>query len=168
MKSRCLFLGIISVAVLLFFAWYAGYREGIRHTPLAPEIIHKTDTFTLPSPVSVKEVPVEVPADVDTAAILADYYTQRMYNDTIIQTEMLSVTLHDTVYNNMLLGRKVYYTLDIPIIDRTNEISLSADIGKRMQLISVGYQHKNITYKLGYDFYNRTPTVGVAFTLKKW
>lgn len=63
-------------------------------------------------PVIVR-VPVEVyiPADVDTMAILEDYYTTRIYTDTLSVEDLGYVSLTDTISQNRIVAR--YYTANI-------------------------------------------------------
>lgn len=49
---------------------------------------------------------VEVPAKVDTASILKDYYAKRVYIDTLkLKDDLGYVIVNDTVHQNSLLGR---------------------------------------------------------------
>lgn len=45
--------------------------------------------------------------DVDTAAILRDYFTIKVYEDTLVNTSDLLVTLKDSVHQNRLWGERV-------------------------------------------------------------
>lgn len=56
------------------------------------------DTFTTP---------------IDTAAILADYYAIRTYEDTQV-LDSLDLTITDTVSQNQILGRKIAYNFTYP------------------------------------------------------
>jgi hypothetical protein len=53
-----------------------------------------------------KPVYVKVPTNVDTAAILRDYYTKYPYKDTLKLTEGLGfITINDTIFKNKILNR---------------------------------------------------------------
>ena len=56
------------------------------------------DTFTTP---------------IDTAAILADYYATRTYEDTQV-LDSLDLTITDTVSQNQIVGRKIAYNFTYP------------------------------------------------------
>jgi hypothetical protein len=56
------------------------------------------DTFTTP---------------IDTAAILADYYAIRTYEDTQV-LDSLNITITDTVSQNQILGRQIAYNFAYP------------------------------------------------------
>lgn len=74
-----------------------------------------------------KEYPVYVPqvkyitkvnidtfsTPIDTAAILADYYAIRTYEDTQV-LDSLDLTITDTVSQNQILGRKIAYNFTYP------------------------------------------------------
>ena len=53
-----------------------------------------------------KEVQVQVPAIVDTQALLKDYYSKVLYKDTLILPDSLgTVSLSDTISQNKIFGR---------------------------------------------------------------
>jgi hypothetical protein len=59
---------------------------------------------------------VEVPADVDTVAILKDYYVKRYYEDTVKQypdsTGGNSVVVKDTITHNKIVSRQVDFNVE--------------------------------------------------------
>lgn len=63
------------------------------------------------------EVPVEVlvPVEIDTMEVLKDYYSTRVYSDTLFIGDMGYVALVDTVTQNKIVGR--YF--DANIVERT-------------------------------------------------
>ena len=93
-------------------------------TPTEPQIIRDTiiEYVTIE-----KEYPVYVPkvkyitkvdidtfsTPIDTAAILADYYAIRTYEDTQV-LDSLDLTITDTVSQNQILGRKIAYNFTYP------------------------------------------------------
>ena len=73
-------------AVIAFLSGWAGHWLGSRKRSIVhvPETVVRHDTIrsAIPEPeVIVREVPTEV----DTAAILADYFSEKHYLDTIIE-----------------------------------------------------------------------------------
>jgi hypothetical protein len=53
-----------------------------------------------------KEVQVQVPAIVDTMALLKDYYSKVLYKDTLVLPDSLgTVSILDTITQNKILGR---------------------------------------------------------------
>jgi len=61
---------------------------------------------------------VEVPADVDTAAILANFYAKNVFTDTF-KIQYGKFVIRDTVQFNRVLGRSYYADLLVPVITNT-------------------------------------------------
>lgn len=169
MKNKVLVIGVILFFVLfMYISWSVGYRDGIRQA-LPGDTIRIDSIIEIPVPYPVVEVQVPVPAKVDTAAILADYYVQRMYDDTLVNTEFVTLMLCDTVYNNKLLGRTVHYSLSIPTTKMPeHEVMVTGDFGYHNQTVVAGYRYKKLQFRAGYDFYNKAPMVGIGLTLARW
>lgn len=53
----------------------------------------------------IVEVPTYIPVDVDTASILKDYYSKRIYSDTLRIDSLGYVAVRDTISENRILGR---------------------------------------------------------------
>lgn len=70
-------------------------------------------------PVPGPRVEVEVPANVDTTAILKDYFSKNVYNDTIRLDSVGYVSVKDTISENFIYSREVYYNYEIPTITKT-------------------------------------------------
>jgi hypothetical protein len=63
-----------------------------------------------------KEVQVQVPAIVDTQALLKDYYSKVLYKDVLVLPDSLgTVSVTDTISQNRILGR----TFDAKVKERT-------------------------------------------------
>lgn len=95
-------------AVIALLSGWAGHWLGSRKRSIVrvPETVVRHDTIrpAIPEPeVIVREVPTEV----DTAAILADYFSEKHYLDTIIERPYLKVELTDVISRNSLLDRTV-------------------------------------------------------------
>lgn len=73
-----------------------------------PKLVHtyRTDTLT----------------QYDTAYIVQDYTTSKVYTDTI-QNDTLQLSITDTISRNAIQGRSVAYTLRLPITTITNTIT---------------------------------------------
>jgi hypothetical protein len=125
---------------------------------------------TVPShPAEIQYIPKEVPAVVDTAAILRDYFAQRIYEDSTLIDEHLTLTIRDTISENTISGRSIAYDLRIPEITRTitlkpkYTLSLLADTRLTPSLL---FGYKQLYIQTGYDFGRKQPFVGVG--LKLW
>ena len=64
---------------------------------------------------------VEVPAKVDTSAILLDYYAKNVFTDTF-NIQYGKFVIRDTVQFNKVLGRSYYADLLVPVITNTQVV----------------------------------------------
>ncbi len=84
------------------------------------------------------EVVKEIPANVDTALILKDYYAKVFYNDTFKLKDTLGyIVINDTITKNRIAGRKFNSSINIPIIKETlylKELGNNFFIGPSFQL----------------------------------
>lgn len=83
----------------------------IRDTQYIPQI----KTVYKPGEKIYVETPIyiDVPVDVDTNAIIKDYYSKRVYKDTIkLQDSLGFVSITDTIQENKLKGRLFYSNIN--------------------------------------------------------
>lgn len=66
---------------------------------------------------------VEVPADVDTVAILKDYYAEYVYADTLRLDSLGVGYITDTVTQNRITTRSLMWDYEIPVIKETTTIT---------------------------------------------
>ncbi len=165
MKNIGNYIALVGVMVLSFVV---GRCTADKDSFPAPPALTMNITDTL---VNIINEPVlvvhEVPDQVDTAAILADYFSERHYMDTIIQRPYLQVELFDIVGQNRLLDRKVIVNYQQPVV-YNNSLTIGADFGRNLCTVMAGYRRKSWEFRGGYDFYNRTPVIGVSKTLWQW
>lgn len=151
----------------LLTALVGGYHFGKRSvTPAPSDTIRLMDTCYLPGPTIEKEVPVLVPVDVDTAAILAAHFTKRVYKDEVVNTPMVSITVVDTVYRNTMLGRTVYSKINIPV--RHKSLSIGVTIAPGHSFVSAGYRFKRWGFEGGWDFANNAVMVSAKYDIFQW
>ena len=95
-------------AVIAFLSGWAGHWLGSRKRSIVrvPETVVRHDTIR-PAIPEAEVIVREVPTEVDTAAILADYFSEKHYLDTIIERPYLKVELTDVISHNSLLDRTV-------------------------------------------------------------
>jgi hypothetical protein len=85
-----------------------GKKYVVLHRIIDTQYIPKTKTVYKPGETIYVEKPIyiDVPADVDTGAILKDYYAKRVYKDTIkLEDSLGQITLIDTIQQNKIKGR---------------------------------------------------------------
>ena len=161
---KCIFL----CAVIAFLAGWTGHRFGshCRSIVRVPEtvICHDTIHSAVPEP---KVIVREIPADVDTAAILADYFSEKYYRDTIIEYPYLRVELADVISHNALLDRTVAVDYRQPVV-HNNALTASILLGSHSYILLAGYRRKSWEFRAGYDWYNKAMVIGISKDIKKW
>lgn len=163
MKKWFIMFLCMLLAMILFLS---GYHTGQKSIRSGADTIRLNDTVYLNSPAVIKEIPVPVPADVDTPAILRKYYTKMVYNDTIIQTKYIHVHLIDTVYMNGLLGRTASYTFSFP--EYNHSISAGVMGGYRSLRLMAAFRHKRFEFMGDYNLINKSFNLGAKYYLFKW
>ena len=158
---------LLCASIALLSGW-AGHWLGSRKRRIVrvPETVVRHDTIrpAIPEPeVIVREIPV----DVDTAAILADYFSEKRYLDTIIERPYLKVELTDVISRNSLLDRTVVVDYRQPVVCN-NALVLGMDAGRYGCALSAGYRRKSWEFRAGYDLYNRSLVLGVSKDLWRW
>lgn len=100
----------------------------------------RIDTFTTP---------------IDTAAILADYYAEKYYDDEQ-ELDSLYLVISDTVTQNSIVGRQIRYTLKYPTTTITEKIY----INQRELYYGVGLDMSTLNYFGGELFYRTKKSQG--------
>ena len=157
--------------ILVIILVWTGYLYGKKS-------VHETVTVTVRDsipfyvPAAPEIIVTGIPFEVDTASIIEDYYTQKIYHDTVRVTEYITLYLTDNLYNNALTGRKITYDLNIPYHVKSkptrNAISIHADIGRATCNIMAGYRHKRVIYKVGYDMLDQSVIAGIGINIVQW
>lgn len=159
---------ILLCAFIALLSGWAGHWLGSRHRSIVytPETVVKHDTIrpVIPEPEVIVR---EVPAEVDTAAILADYFSEKHYLDTIIERPYLRVEMTDIISRNALLDRAVVVDYRQPVV-YSNALALGLDAGRYSCVLSAGYRRKSWEFRAGYDLYNKSLVLGVSKDLWRW
>lgn len=99
--------------------------------------VHDTIPKYVPKYIKGKTEYVDVPANVDTLAILKDYYTKYSYKDTVAVSSYGNGVISDEVTQNKIVSRKIEWDLKIPIVKETitvkelpkNQIYIGGGVG---------------------------------------
>lgn len=96
--------------------------EPLQGGDIRSNLVPDTVYYPKPYPVIVeKEVkefyPVYYPKHIDTTAILKDYYSAKIYADTV-GTKYGDIVVNDTISKNSVQGRSLYYDFQIPTVTR--------------------------------------------------
>ena len=176
-----LLIAVIIIAILLIFPRNNAtvepiyiYNDSIVYKEIkVPTPYEVVDTFWLDrwnDTIIYRDIIIPV----DTAAILADYFKLRIYNDTIINTDELLVSLRDSVTLNRLWGREVKYQNFRPIAAKCPDVSDRAfylgvipngNINQFGIAPSIGLTNKNNLYFYSYDVINNNHSVGVYWKI---
>jgi hypothetical protein len=147
----------------------------------SPTIITRTDTIpgdSIPYPVQVKvPVPYEkittdtiyCTAEIDTAAILKDYFTKYFYRDTI-KSNSVTAIICEEVTQNKITDRQVWIQNHRPIqiINnaplQSNSIFAGLNISEYNKKLGIGpsiiYTRKQDAFNLNYDIINSGISIG--------
>ncbi len=143
-------------------------REKVRHE-LRTDTLRLHDTVWQDLPQLTREVYVPVPAEVDSAAVVRDYYAERVYCDTVQVKDVTTVIVHDTVHQNTLTGRSFDFDIRIPkVLPLYNAVSLGLTTGLGTTAIQAGYRYRNWQFEAGYDVRSHRPLFAVKYELFHW
>ena len=134
LKFKNILIGVLILVLLfLFYKWNTSNNElneiikinGKKYEVLSRQIdtvVVKKDTTIFRSGRDIViekeiQVPVYIPADVDTMDILRDYFTKRLYVDTLEIKDFGSVVIKDTLFQNKILTREFNASLQTKIIN---------------------------------------------------
>ena len=151
-------------------SYFIGYRHGAISVQQQIDTIRVHDTLTIEKPQLVKEVYLRIPAKVDTAAILASHFTERVYRDTVKVPDVMTVVLTDTVRENILTGRDFIYDIHLPTFRTASShaISLGGSAGHDFYTLQAAYRYKRFTLGGGYEFHTRQPYVKLSYDIIQW
>lgn len=98
--------------------------QTIRDTITEYITVEKETSIYVPKIKYVTRVDIDTfSTPIDTAAILADYYAIKTYEDTQV-LDSLNLTIIDTVSQNLIMGRQISYKLTYPRTTITEKIYL--------------------------------------------
>lgn len=131
--------------------------------------ITKTDTVirtvTIPNIVVYRDIPREI----DTAAIIRDYFASVEYCDTVLQSPESSVMIRETVEQNRIAQREVRLINVSTTITRTpsNALYIGASASSAPQVFCL-WQHKDWGFGGGFTFVRNHPFLTVTRLIKNW
>ena len=132
MKNLKFILGGLVVLALLGLGFCGGYKTYPYRNPcpvIQRDTIYVYDTLTheIPKPYPVPVLDTvylpgnTIPQDVDTAAILKDYYSYHAYNRTV-EDSNIRIAIKDTLSKNNYVGSSIWYTLLKPSTTIVNTV----------------------------------------------
>ena len=153
-------------------AWTAHQEPKTEHYDRQEPLVTTADTIYVPLPVkTVREV---VPADVDTNAIIEEYFSHHIYRDTLRASAQGKLggsavaVISDTIAHNVIAGRTVSLTFTPNRLATTRSVDLLSTWGLGNTSVLAGYRYGRWTVYAGYNFSSRAPTAGVGYQLLNW
>lgn len=137
-----------------------------------PSVQTTVDTIYTPQP--AKTLLVEVPAYVDTNAIIEEYFSRHVYRDTLRASApgklggSAVAIISDTVYQNVIAGRKVSLTFTPNRLATTRSVDLQSTWGLHNTTLLAAYHYRRWVMYAGYNFSERSPVAGVGYQLIRW
>ena len=122
---------VVLVVIILLMRSCSGESD-VTEPKIITKIETKWDTVKVDRPIYVPKIVDRVVVDVDTfnlpidtAAILTDYYSKVIYNDTIVIDSLGTITISDTITQNYISYRGVVTELNFPTKIITNNVYLN-------------------------------------------
>ena len=153
-------------------AWTAHQEPKTEHYDRQEPLVTTADTIYVPLP--VKTVRDVVPADVDTNAIIEEYFSHHIYRDTLRASAQGKLggsavaVISDTIAHNVIAGRTVSLTFTPNRLATTRSVDLLSTWGLGNTSVMAGYRYGRWTVYAGYNFSSRAPTAGVGYQLLNW
>lgn len=160
-------MAAVVLMLSMALSFYAGYKycQSQYSDYIVRDTIIVKDTVTAYHPVPSDTIYIPVPAIVDTAAVLSDYFSQKVYIDTIPLDIYGSVTVIDTLYQNGIDNRQVEYSINIPAYTTNKKVHFLAGgfIWKDGAGVMGSIKFKKLMMSAGYDFVNKSPAAAIQY-----
>lgn len=153
---------VVLVIIIFFMRECSGPTDGGNNGKTETIVVEtvKWDTLKIPEVTYVprwrtKFIHDTIPADVDTADILKDYFASYYYSDTLKLDSLGNIVLNDTISQNKIVSRNRINNIIIPTV--TKEITIKEYINRRELYYGLGLQGTtNELNFLGADLMYRT------------
>jgi hypothetical protein len=134
------------------------YHEGCKtgQTTTRSDTVISFDTITQvvqTKPKLVHTYRIDTLRVVDTAYIVHDYTTSKVYTD-VVRNDTIAISITDTILYNAIQGRSVAYTLRLPTKAITNTITTT--------------KHVSGLYITPYASQDRTIGIGATYVAPRW
>ena len=153
---------VVLVIIILLMRECSGGKPNTNKPRIDRDTVIEYITITKQTPVYIpKPFKVKIPVidtfsfPIDTAAILADYYAEKYYDDEQ-DLDSLHLVILDTISQNSIIGRQIKYTLKYPI----QTITIKEYINQRELYYGVGLDISTLNYLGGELFYRTKKSQG--------
>ena len=124
------------------------------------------DTCYVPQP--PETIRVRMPSVVDTEYVVREFYTEKLYKDTVFNNDTVTLVLTDTLWRNSLTSRTASLTFNASRFVKANSVGLQGVLGHNTGALMGVYRHRQLHVMAGYDFIGGAPMVGAGYTFKEW
>lgn len=171
------FLATLAAAFTLGRCTGAGSAEeppGYPSSSYDPLLSLPTTKDSIYVPLPQETVRVELPAVVDTDAIISSYFSRHVYRDTLRASApgklggSAVAVISDTVAQNVIAGRSVRLTFTPNRLATTRSVDLLSTWGLHNTTLLAAYHYRRWVMYAGYNFSERSPVAGVGYQLIRW
>ena len=169
-------MAVVIIALLHRNCGGSGETVQVR-TVTRTDTLHVTDTVFFPAPYFV-EFPVTMPADIDTAAVIRDYYSRKSYAipyaDTAVKA-VTGITVSGNTVERVTLDWELVnkHTLTTKTVYREPKFALTVGGGFAYCIaqrkpgfeLLLGVNVRRSQFQAGYDFVNMTPRIGWQYQI---
>ena len=119
-------------------------------------------------PLPAETIHVPVPGAVDTVYVLKEYFTKKVYRDTIANNDTLQVIVRDTVWQNGISDRVVSYVFNPEAVVKKHSVGVGGIAGAHSFGVMGVYRHGRLAIGGGWDFQERGGRIGVVYNIFEW
>lgn len=134
----------------------------------SPQADTVTEWRTRYVPQPAETIRVVEPGEVDTQYVVREYFTKKVYRDTILQNDTVQLVVRDTVFENALGEREVSLKVNTELFRKHNALGLMGAIGRHQADLMGTYRRDRWTVAAGWDFEASGPVIGLGYTIKEW
>ena len=130
------------------------------------DTVFQWKTRYVPQP--AETIRVAVPGEVDTQFVIREYYTKKVYRDTVLQNDTVLLVVGDTVQENALGPRDIVLQVNAERFRKHHAIGVMGVMGRHQADLMATYRHDRWQIAAGWDFETSGPVAGVNYTIKEW
>ncbi|MBO5626828.1 MAG: hypothetical protein J5953_13705 [Prevotella sp.] len=166
MKSTEVWAFVGGVLVAMIIGMVADALTAPHGSSRQADTVTEWRTRYVPQP--AETIHVAEPARVDTHHVVREYFTKKVYRDTIVENDTVQLVVRDTVYENALGEREVSLKVNTELFRKHHAIGLMGAMGRHQADLMGTYRRDRWTVAAGWDFEASGPVIGLGYTIKEW
>ena len=131
-----------------------------------PKTVVKWQKQYIPMP--AETIRIQLPSEVDTVEVIQEYFTKKVYRDTVLHNDTVTLVLQDTIWQNSIADRTVSLTFNAAHFTKANSVSVGTVLGFQQAGLLASWRHRRWQLSAGWNFVDRSPVVGASYTLFEW